>query len=83
MLLLPEWSNNLRGFYWHLRYARGWDAARVRKQYRRIFAEKQRLIEKKIDPEEIRLLCRHLAAPDKKHAEMRYKAYLAQLRLFP
>ncbi len=82
-MTFPEWSNNLRGFYWHLRYARAWDQARVRRQYRLIFAEKKRLIEKKIDPEEIRLLCRHLANPHKIHAERAYLAHVAQLRLFP
>lgn len=78
---LPEWSSNLRGFYWHLRCARGWDSARVRKEYRRIFAEKQRLLAKKIDPEEIRLICRHFANPSNKHAESAWKAYVAQRRL--
>lgn len=79
--MLPEWSDNLRGYYWHLRQARQWDKAKVRRQYRLIFAEKQRLIEKKIDPEEIRLLCRHLANPSKIQAERAWKAYAAQLRL--
>ncbi len=77
----PEWAADLRQHYWHLRHARGWDGARVRKQYRRIFAEKQRLLEKKIDPEELRLICRHLANPANKQAETRWKAYAAQLRL--
>lgn len=79
--MLPDWSEKLRAHYWHLRCARGWDSARVRKEYRRISAEKKRLLEKKIDPEEIRLICRHFANPANKAAETRWKAYAAQLRL--
>lgn len=80
---IPDWSANLRNHYWQLRYGRGWDAAKVRRQYRRIFAEKQRLILMGIDEEEIRLLCRHLANLHNKHAERRWKAYVSQLRLLP
>jgi hypothetical protein len=78
--MYPDWSAPLRGYYWQLRHVRKWNAAAVRRHYRRIFAEKQRLREKKIDPEEIRLLCRHLANPAKIHAETAWKAYTAQLR---
>lgn len=35
-----EWSNGIRNYYWHLRMARGFDLAKIRKQYRRIAAEK-------------------------------------------
>lgn len=79
--MLPDWSENLRNCYWNLRYAKGRNMARVRKEYRRIFAEKQRLIAMGIDEEEIRLLCRYLANLHDRHAESRWKAYAGQLRL--
>lgn len=36
----PEWTAAIRNHYWHLRYRRGYDEARRRKEYRRIEAEK-------------------------------------------
>lgn len=78
---MPEWSVNLRNLYWLLRHKRGWDAAGVRRLYRAIRAEKQRLHKKNIDKEEIRLLCRYLSNMRNKHAETAWKRYSAQLRL--
>jgi hypothetical protein len=39
----PEWSQTIRTHYWPLRYARGFDLARIRKQYRLIEKQKKRL----------------------------------------
>lgn len=46
-----------------LRNGRKWDQAHRRKYYRRIEAEKKRLIDSGVDPELVRLLCRYLANP--------------------
>lgn len=59
----PEWSNGIRNYYWHLRMARGFDLAKIRKQYRRIAAEKKRLQDEGVDSELLRLLCRHMVNP--------------------
>ncbi len=58
-----EWSNGIRNYYWHLRMARGFDLAKIRKQYRRIAAEKKRLQDEGVDSELLRLLCRHMVNP--------------------
>ena len=39
----PEWSQTIRTHYWPLRYARGFDLVRIRKQCRLIEKEKKRL----------------------------------------
>ena len=78
---MPEWSKQLCSMYWTLRFRRSFDnAARVR-QYRLIQKEKRRLVEVGVDPEEVRLLCRHLANPQNRHAERAYQAYARQLKL--
>jgi hypothetical protein len=59
----PEWSNGIRNYYWHLRIARSFDSAKIRKQYRRIAAEKKRLQSEGVDSELLRLLCRHMVNP--------------------
>lgn len=79
---MPDWSATLRNLYWMLRYRRAFDSAHRRKYYRKIDKEKRRLIEQVgVDPEEIRLLCRYLANLQNRNAEMRWRAYVAQMRL--
>jgi len=75
---MPEWSNILCNLYWMLRYRRAWDDAHRRRYYRYIAKEKLRLIEEaRVDPEELRLLCRYLSNPQNRHAERRWKDYVA------
>lgn len=76
------WAGSLCNLYWHLRYNRKWNEAKRRKYYRYIAVEKKRLIETGVDPELVRLLCRHLADPRNRHAEARYLIYEKQGRLF-
>lgn len=64
-----------------LRYKRVWDSAARRRYYRKIAAEKKRLQAAGVDQEEVRLLCRYLANLRNKNAELRWKAYVLQLRL--
>ncbi len=68
----PEWTAAIRNHYWHLRYRRGYDEARRRKEYRRIEAEKKRLQSEGVDFELIRLLCRHLVNLQNRRAELRW-----------
>lgn len=64
--------------YWHLSAARSYDLARVRLEYRRIEAEKKRLLETGVDSELIRLLCRHLVnLQNRKGVERFWQAYMA------
>lgn len=42
----PEWTAIICNHYWHLRMARSFDQAKIRKQYRRIAAEKNASMEK-------------------------------------
>lgn len=74
----PEWTRTISNHYWHLRYARNFDLARVRKQYRAIAREKTRLAAIGIDPEIIRLFCRHMVNPRNRNAEQRYLEQLAK-----
>ena len=68
----PGWADTIRNHYWHLRYARGFDSARIRKQYRRIEKEKKRLYGAGVDQELVRLLCRHMVNPANRAAEKRF-----------
>lgn len=68
----PEWSGTIIHHYWHLRYARGFDSARIRKQYRLIEKEKKRLQDAGVCPEMVRLLCRHMVNPKNRKAEQRF-----------
>lgn len=68
----PEWSQMIRTHYWPLRYARAFDDARVRKQYRLIAVEKKRLQGEGVDSELIRLLCRHMVNPKSQKAAERF-----------
>ena len=79
--MLPPWSADLRNLYWMLRYKRAWDSAARRRYYRKIAAEKKRLHSAGVDQEEVRLLCRYLANLKNKNAELRWRAYVQQLRL--
>lgn len=77
----PEWSQTIRNYYWHLRFARGFNGARIRKQYRLIEKEKKRLHEAGVDRELVRLLCRHMVNLQNKHAEQRWwSAHLCSLQ---
>lgn len=75
--MYPEWTANLRNLYWQLRQLGRVERHR-RRIYRHIEAEKKRLEALFFDPEEIRLLCRHLANPRRKRAESTYFAYKAR-----
>ena len=78
----PDWSGLIRNHYWHLRYARGFVTARIRKQYRLIEKEKKRLHEAGVDGELVRLLCRHMVNLKNKPAAERFqKAYQESLQL--
>lgn len=79
--MLPDWSGNLRNLYWFLRYRRAFDTASRRKYYRRIEAEKKRLIDSGVDPEAVRLCCRYLSNLKNSNAERRFYAYCSQLKL--
>ena len=68
----PEWSATIRNHYWYLRMARGFDLAKIRKQYRRIAAEKKRLHGEGVDSELLRLLCRHMVNPKNPRAAERF-----------
>jgi hypothetical protein len=77
----PEWSAAIRTHYWPLRYARGFDLARIRKQYRLISVEKKRLQIEGVDSELVRLLCRHMVNPRNQKAESRFwEAHLKSLQ---
>lgn len=77
----PEWSQMIRNHYWYLRFARGFDSARIRKEYRRIEAEKKRLQGAGVDIELVRLLCRHMVNPRNKRAAQRFwNAHLQSLQ---
>ncbi len=77
----PEWSQIIRAHYWHLRFARGFNQARIRKEYRRIEAEKKRLEKAGVDRELVRLLCRHMVNLRNQKAEQRFwEAHLKSLQ---
>ena len=77
----PAWSDSIRQRYWFLRYARGFDLARIRKEYRKIEKEKKRLQEAGVDGELVRLLCRHMVNPRNQKAEQRFwQAHLQSLQ---
>ena len=78
----PDWASKLANTYWLLRYNRKFNLAARRKYYRRIADEKKRLHETGVDLELVRLLCRHLANPQRPHAKGRYMRYESQAMLF-
>lgn len=81
MIYLPHYAGTLANLYYRLRARRAYDLALRRRLYRYIFAEKKRLFLEGVDEEEIRLLCRYLANPANKHAEIAFLRHHAQLRL--
>jgi hypothetical protein len=68
----PEWTQYIRNRYWYLRFARSFDGARKRKEYRLIEKEKKRLHEAGVDCELVRLYCRHMVNLRNKKAEQRF-----------
>lgn len=68
----PDWTSTIRNHYFLLRFSRSFDRARIRKEYRRIAAEKKRLQTEGVDAELVRLLCRHMANPRNQKAEERF-----------
>jgi hypothetical protein len=59
----PEWANNLKNYYWHIR-VEGRDKAKRRRYYRLISKEKLRLAEKSINQEIINAVCKYLCVLD-------------------
>jgi|GEM_PF-2314733 len=72
-------STNLYNLYWFLRYFKR-NGARKRKYYRLIADEKKRLLLAGVDPEELRLLCRHLANPHNAFAIRNLTNYQKRMR---
>ena len=72
---VPEWSANLRNYYWHIRCNRDWNEAKRRAYYRRIEREVSALVQAGHDPEAVRLLCRWLADPSWEPALFKYMEY--------
>lgn len=68
----PDWAQLIRNLYWYLRQFRPFDSVKIRKQYRRIAAEKKRLQSEGVDSELVRLLCRHMANLKNKQAASRF-----------
>jgi hypothetical protein len=79
---MPPWSSELCNLYYMLRYRRNYDSAARRKYYRYIAVEKKRLLNEGVDPELLRLFCRHLADTKNRYAERRFLAYQSQCNLF-
>lgn len=57
---LPDWTLNLRGFYFVIR-VEGRNPAKRRQYYRKVEAEKLRLAECGIDQKKIAAVCRYLS----------------------
>jgi len=79
---MPDWGSRLCNYYWHLRYNRTYNEAARRRYYRKIAAEKKRLIESGVDCEAVRLFCRMMANPANNAAVLRFENYTRQGRLF-
>ena len=69
----PDFSR-LRNIYWLIRYQRKKNLKR--KYYRYAAAEKKRLLNAGVDPEELRLFCRVLSGRLNFHAEKHLANYL-------
>ena len=78
----PIWSSLIRNHYWILRSVRTSHVgmARRRKQYRLIKKEKERLYHEGIEPELVRVLCRHMVNLNNKRAEQRWWAQLYETK---
>jgi len=57
----PEWANNLKNYYWHIR-VEGRDKAKRRKYYRKIRMEKLRLVEAGLSENLVNAACRYLVS---------------------
>jgi len=55
--MLPEWATTLAHLYWRLRAARGMSRPSRSTWYRRIAAEKKRLLEAGVDPFDLHAVC--------------------------
>lgn len=66
--------SKLMNLYWFIRHHRR-NKSIKRRYYRYVAAEKKRLLEAGVDPEELGLLYRTLARQLNPHAERRLKAY--------
>lgn len=73
-------STNLYSLYWFLRFNKR-NSARKRKYYRLIADEKKRLLLSGVDPEELRLFCRHLANPHNEFATRNLTSYQKNMRV--
>jgi hypothetical protein len=71
----PEWSAQLRELYWQLRIARKTNEARLRKAYRLVRRERDRLESLGHDPELLRLFCRWAVNPKNELADLRWRSY--------
>lgn len=58
---LPDWSLNLRGYYWKIR-VEGRNKSMRRKYYRYVRAEKLRLVEAGICLRQINAVCKYLVS---------------------
>ena len=77
----PGWATAIINHYWYLRYSRGFDSVKIRKQYRHIAAEKKRLQAEGVDAELVRLLCRHMVnLKNKKAAERFWSAHFKSIQ---
>lgn len=70
--------SKLMNLYWFIRFHRR-NKSTKRRYYRYVAAEKKRLLEAGVDPEELRLLCRSLSTRWNIHAEKRLKTYRAKM----
>lgn len=82
MAPLPEWSGQLRTLYWKIREHRGFQRPSKKTWYRRVQAEKVRLLGLGVPQIEIHLVCRILACDRFQqvrqwNAERRYVRYMA------
>lgn len=71
----------LQNIYWFIRNQRRKNLKR--KYYRQAAAEKKRLLEAGVDPEELRLLCRTLVKQHCEHAERHLKTYRSKVTQDP
>jgi hypothetical protein len=79
---LPDWTYTLRNLYWHKRACRKPDDTCRRRAWRKIAAEKKRLLIAGVPYLELHLVTRYLTNPGNRNSYERLKAYYAQGRLF-
>lgn len=68
----------LSNLYWQLRACRPWAQAMRRRWYRRIRAEKHRLLQDGVPPIEIHLWCRHFVDPRNENYRQRINGYYGE-----